>query len=159
MKDLEIERISEYVADERPKTEYVRIEFDCECFVDTIVRIKSVLLVSIAASKERKWPEEDDWWIESLPDWFVKSFDHSVDELMANESLWHFGSWTDALHFRGWQWWSCDCRDNIGAINVMIDEVPFVLGPFIYLIGASGGGNVRSKDVFCEEGSTWVYWN
>jgi hypothetical protein len=73
----------------------------------------------------------------------MQSFhDHSVEELLSDPSLWHFGSWVDAMKDTGWEWWSSSLDGDCWTVNLWALSDPYSLGPLEYLCRVAGGESV-----------------
>jgi len=134
----EIERIENNVLGEKPSGVIVTMSFSTSKPRETLEKIISVLMVILSALKENVWPE-DTWWKDNLPEWFVESFDHSLEEIMRDESLWDFGSWVDAIKYRGWEWWSSIASDGTIKIYIEAQDDPYAIEAFEYAVRVSGG--------------------
>lgn len=113
-----------------------------------LARVKEVVL-SISKYNEDNWPN-DQQWERILPKWFVEKIkSHSLDELNDNSTLlWDYGSWLDAMKFRGWQWLSSKIYIDKFIINLVPLTSPFSVNPIEYVIFESGVG--LSKIIFSE---------
>lgn len=137
----EIERIFDNITGQEPPPVKVKIRVDSDLPKETIERIISVILVVLEACS-MKLPE-DNWWRKRLPKWFVDSFGYSLEEIMNDPGLWDFASWIDASKYRGWEWWSSHVKDASFCIKLHVYEDPYVIGPFEYVIRASGGTGLK----------------
>ena len=137
----EIERIEQNVSGEKPTGAVVTMSFSSSSPKETLGKIISVLIVVLKALRKDDWPE-DIWWKENLPEWFTASFDHSLEEIMRDDSLWDFGSWIDAIKFRGWEWWSSEASDKTLKIYIQAQDDPYVIEAFEYAVSVSGGNNI-----------------
>lgn len=138
----EVERIKNYILDETTSNVDMTIEFSSSSPSDSLDKVSSVLTVVLVGLSQEEWPE-DTWWRNHLPRWFVESFDHELEKILNDESLWDFGSWVDANKFRGWEWMSCAVADELLTINLKILDHPYVIEPFEYVIRASGGKDIK----------------
>lgn len=137
----ETERVFENINGQEPPPLQVKIKATSDSPSEVLDRIVSVLLIILKANS-MDWPE-DAWWEQQLPKWFLDSFNHSINEIMQDTSLWDFGSWLDANKYRGWEWWSSDINTNVIQINLHAFDDPYVIEPLEYLIRISGGSNIK----------------
>ena len=133
----EQERIVRFVAGENAPQVQLVYSIESQDHEALLRRITSVM--EVVLSEQAKKQESDSWWEKNLPDWFVATFGHTTEELLADQTLWHFGSWIDAFRYRGWEWWSSSLERDSLTIKLVAFEHPYVVGPFEYLIQASGG--------------------
>lgn len=138
---LELERLHKYVKGQKPPRVAISIKAVCDNPEETLSKIWTIQQVVVEASGQ-DWPS-DAWWEEKLPDWFLGSFCKSIESLLQDESLWDFGSWLDALQYRGWEWWSSELGEKSVWINIQGIEDPFVIGPLEYLIKVCDGYGVE----------------
>ncbi len=101
----------------------------------------------VAAQPQDTWPQERRWR-QLLPTWFLACFDNrSLDEILADESLWHFGSWLDAMRLRGWEWWSSRLEDEATwEVFLAAFEWPYSIGPFEFLARVSGAFELEIEE-------------
>jgi len=79
--------------------------------------------------------------------WFLDSFSgHTQAELLADRSLWDFGSWLDAMRSPGWEWWSSEARASEGRILASAHSDPYSIDPLLYLVRISGAGEVKLEE-------------
>jgi hypothetical protein len=107
--------------------------------------IKNVMQAVACVDKEN-WPT-DRKWDTILPTWFLlKIKSHSNDELnKMSHLLWDYGSWLDAMKFRGWEWYSSKVDNNIITINLLPETFPYSVNPLEYVIYETGV-DVRNID-------------
>ncbi len=138
MKTTETYRVNEYLKGELPPPVGVRVEvFPTDKTKPYLDRTREVMAI-IASQEVTDWPS-DERWLEMLSSWFLGSFEeHTFEEIVANEELWTFGSWLDAMKGRGWEWWSSKKMPNHSIISLFAFSWPYSLGPIEYLIRVSG---------------------
>ena len=91
----------------------------------------------------------DDEWESILPYWFVESMvNKSLKEIEADENLWHFGSWIDAIQQRGWTWWSSQVEESRFIVYLETLTYPYNIDPFVYIIYSTG---IKRKNIIIEE--------
>ena len=52
--------------------------------------------------------------------------------------LWDYGSWLDAMKYRGWEWFSSKVDTTEFIIILVPHELPFSVNPLEYLIYETG---------------------
>lgn len=118
----------------------VRLQFKINCSdpATKLQRIKDVMFV-IASKLADKWPDEE-VWSRILPQWFVhKIQSYSIEELYESPSvLWHYGSWVDAMKFRGWEWFSSMIGDDFFSIQLEALAFPYSVNALEYIIYETG---------------------
>lgn len=83
--------------------------------------------------------QDDEVWEKKLPKWFVlKTKDISRDRLLANNQLWDFGSWIDAIRQREWKWWGIKNFDSKTTIYLETTGYPYNIDPFFYMLYSIG---------------------
>lgn len=143
----EAERVFSHIDGEPGPPVYICILGDCpEGAEVSLERVKEVMLI-IASQNREAWPDESGW-IQLLPTWFEATFKkHSLDEIVADESLWHFQSWLDAMRLRGWEWWSSKLTSGATwKIQLVAYEWPYSIGPIEYLAKVSGAFSVSWEE-------------
>lgn len=143
----ELKRISGYVEGEVPPPVCVRVVGRCAAgAADCLERVKEVMRI-VAAQPQDSWPQEVRWR-QLLPTWFVAFFENrSLEEILADESLWHFESWLDAMRLRGWEWWSSKLKDEATwEVSLAAFEWPYSLGPLEFLARVSGAFEVEIEE-------------
>ncbi|WP_125468808.1 hypothetical protein [Methylomagnum ishizawai] len=141
MKNIELERIDNNISGEPPPEVWVKIIGRCDNPVECLENIKGVQRI-ISSVRTRDWPD-DEWWKDSLPRWFVETFNKPIDEIIANKDLWDFGSWIDAIKNPGWEWWSSRLLDDRWEINLQAIEDPFSIGPLVYIARTAGSTQIE----------------
>jgi hypothetical protein len=144
MNKHEIDRIDINVSGEKPPPTWVKLVGKSPDPKFCLENIRAVQRI-VAQAKTVNWPN-DEWWRSSLPKWFVESFNKSIDEIMANEELWDFGSWIDAMKNPGWDWWSSQLLEDRLEINLHVFEYPFSLGPLEYVARTAGCNQLEIKE-------------
>lgn len=143
----ERQRVSGNVDGEAPPPVCVRVVGRCPAgAAESLERVKEVMEV-VAAQAHDSWPEQARWR-QLLPTWFVELFENlSLDEILADESLWHFESWVEAMRLRGWEWWSSKLEDDgTWKVFLMAFEWPYSLGPLEYLARVSGASELEFEE-------------
>ncbi len=141
----EIDRIESNVSGEKPSGITVTMLLSTSNPTETLDKVVSVLIVVLSALRSEVWPE-DSWWQKHLPEWFMESFNHSLEEIVKDESLWDFGSWVDAAKYRGWEWWSSETSAESLKIYIEAYDDPYVIEPFEYIVKVSGGRAIELID-------------
>ena len=136
-------RVDLHVAGEEPAPVHVQVfgtgPWGC------VERIREVMRI-VARQRGAGWPDEA-WWQQNLPRWFVATFEgHTVEELLADPALWHFGSWVDAMKEPGWVWWSSQANPDQWSISLQALADPYSLGPLEYLARAAGALDVGTHE-------------
>lgn len=136
--NAEQRRIIDNISNEYPLG--VRLEFKISCNdpAPRLKRIKDLMFV-IASKRADEWPDEE-MWSRILPQWFVQKIkSYTVDELYQSPNLlWHYGSWIDALRFRGWEWFSSFRGDDFFSIQLEALAFPYSVNPLEYVIYETG---------------------
>ena len=143
----EPQRVSAYVGGEAPPPVCVRVVGRCPAgAAESLERVKEVMRV-VAAQAHDRWPQERRWR-QLLPTWFVELFENlSLDEILADESLWHFESWLEAMRLRGWEWWSSKLEDEVTwKVFLTAFEWPYRVGPLEYLAKVSGASELEIEE-------------
>jgi hypothetical protein len=142
----EVERLRENIACERPEGPTVVIWAKADDAQGSLSRVKEVLQqIAESATDKDSWPNDDEW-TQRLPSWFTEPFKgRSIDEVLANENLWDYGSWLDAMRQRGWQWWSSSCDADEGKWTAVLlrEEMVYSIDPLIYLVRQSSASSVE----------------
>lgn len=109
--------------------------------------IKDVML-AIASKSDSDWPD-DETWSTLLPHWFVNKIkSYSLDEIKHNGFLWDFGSWLDAMKFRGWEWFSSQIDDGGFLVRLQAIDFPYSVNPLEYIIYETG---IKINDIVFNE--------
>ncbi len=72
---------------------------------------------------------------------------HSLETIMSDPTLWHFGSWVDAMKAPGWEWWSSALGDKGFEINLCAYEWPYTVNPLEFLVSAAGATKVFFEEM------------
>ena len=143
----ELNRIATNKLGEMPPKVGLKVSARTETGPEDKLRMVSEIATTIATVNSRKLT--DDEWKNALPDWFVSSMvNKSLEEIKANEELWHFGSWIDAIHQRGWTWWSSQVEENQFTVYLEALTYPYNIDPFVYIIYSTG---VERRNIIVEE--------
>ena len=145
----EVERLKSNFAGEAPDGLYWIYDVQSEKAQDDLLARITEVVGPIAQSSPQDWPS-DDGWRALLPKWFLDSFAVRTREEAQHLLLttpkenwsklpWEFGSWLDAIHDRGWKWWSSKKGMDLLRICLTIDEWPASLEAFENIIRAAGG--------------------
>lgn len=141
----QVERVDKQVHAEPAPSVRLTIRFTASTRAVTLDRVRSVMRL-VAAAQSGLWPS-DDQWQRLLPDWFTASFEnHAPEEMLANPTLWDFGSWLDAMKNPGWEWWSSGTEGHQGLVECSAHALPFAVEPLYYLLRAAGAEDI----VLCE---------
>jgi hypothetical protein len=111
-----------------------------------IYQIKEVVK-AIALYDPDNWLADENWE-KILPYWFVSRVkDYSIEDIIQNPNLWHFGSWLDAMKYRGWKWFSSKVYSNEFIIILEPLEFPYSVNSLEFVIMESGInlGNIKFK--------------
>lgn len=146
----EAERVRKNVNGERPPFPTLKVIAECEGIAEvSLGRVKEVLEI-VSKQNAQHWPSDKEWQA-LLPKWFIEPFlNRKLEEVLADDSerLWDYGSWLDAMRRRGWEWWSSlpPSQDGWEAFLAAFDS-PYGIGPFEYLVLASGASDVHVMEV------------
>lgn len=115
----------------------------CRNASESLAKIKEVLNLIVIEFESDTWPSDDEW-SERLPSWFTKSFNgRTIEQVLADDSLWDYGSWLDAMRQRGWQWFSASCSDEEWTISLSQDDAVYSIEPLVYLARQSGASSIE----------------
>ena len=112
---------------------------------DSLGRVKEVLQQIIDCSSNDHWPSDEEWTAR-LPQWFTSTFEgRTIEAVLADENLWDYGSWLDAMRHRGWEWWnsSFDEAQHKWAATLVRAEDVYSIEPLVYLARQSGASAVE----------------
>lgn len=100
--------------------------------------IKQVVL-AISSNSHKEWPS-DETWETLLPGWFLNRIkSYSTDDIIRNSNvLWDYGSWLDAMRFRGWEWHSSKADEDRFSIILYAIDFPYSVNPLEYVIYETG---------------------
>lgn len=129
---------------EVPKTSYVKLFVsDIEKPNYQLDRIKEVVHQVIVRDSNLSITD----WENQLPKWFAQSMlSKSIEEITENPNLWHFESWVDAISQRAWKWYSSKCEKNTISIYLTIENFPYMIDPFIYILYAVGLTKIKVQE-------------
>jgi hypothetical protein len=140
------ERIQQYTKGELPPPVRILLRFSTATSAAEVLERARQVIGLVASAQKGEWPSDDEWR-RSLPGWFVGSFEgHNLEDLLADSSLWDFGSWLDAMKNPGWEWWSCEAAQRSGTVRCMGHSAPFAIEPLIYLLRISGASDVEFRE-------------
>lgn len=149
MQTEEQKRIRDYIMGELPlKGSYLFFRTNTENPFEKLSLVKDVLSV-VSQFNEDNWPSDEQWDL-LLPKWFLfKIKSHSLEEITKNSTLlWDYGSWLDAMKYRGWEWYSS--KIDISGFTIILEPhtYPFSVNPFEYIIFETGValGNISFED-------------
>ena len=135
-------RIEQDISGEAAPAVALQLRFTSAGRTGVLERTRHVMRL-VAAAQETEWPADEEWR-RRLPEWFVRTFEgHSLDELMANQNIWTFGSWLDAMKHPGWEWWSSAATGNEGIVRCVAHADPYAIEPLIYLLRSAGASDVE----------------
>lgn len=130
----EYDRIVNFNSGEQPNKGYLLFIVETDESFQKLMQLKEVI-IAISKFNEQNWPD-DETWDNSLPKWFLtKIKSHSIEEIsQESRLLWEYGSWLDAMKFRGWEWYSSKLNSN--GFEIILDPCvfPFSVNPFEYII-------------------------
>ena len=149
MNNIEIKRIKNNTNGELPGTKYLKYSLGVIEFpVKKLEMLKQVMIV-VSQYDTDNWPIDEKWEIE-LPHWFIDTINkNKVEDILQDNTLWDFGSWLDAMKFRGWEWFSSKLLSN-NSIEIILEPntFPYSVGPFEYIIKVIG---VRQENILLIE--------
>lgn len=146
--EQELVHFNTHLAGERPPSPAWVLDLELQQDADECFgRIRDVVQTILLRPRER-WPA-DAQWRELLPPWFTAktpsiSREEAERELMATpREEWHllpwdFGSWLDAIHNRGWRWWSCQRVDQRLIVYLVLEDWPASLEAFEHILKVAG---------------------
>jgi hypothetical protein len=106
-------------------------------------RVKEVIELIAEESANGTWPT-DDVWSSRLPSWFTDPFhERTLEQVLADKTLWDYGSWLDAMRHRGWQWWSSASEGDTWSATLLREDEVYSIEPLIYLARQSGASTVE----------------
>ncbi len=143
---FEINRLKSNISGEKPSGPTIVMLWSHPFPEEGLNKILGIMNLIISAQKHANWPE-DKWWKKNLPGWFLNSFNHSIEEIQKDSRLWDFGSWLDALKYRGWEWWSSEIKDKKIIVFLEAYDQPYILGPFEFIIFVSGGRDLKVSEI------------
>ena len=134
----EKDRIESYLHRELPNSGYLVLKAITPQPMKKLVLIKEVIS-KITEFDNVAWPS-DDFWEKTLPNWFVtKIKENSIEDILSSKyELWEFGSWLDAMRFRGWEWYSSNCTTDYFEIVLEPVSFPFSINPLKFVIYSTG---------------------
>ena len=92
----EVQRLRENIASEKAEGPTIVISVKASDANESLGRVKEVLQHIANVATNGAWPNDEEW-NQRLPSWFTAPFQGTtVDEVLANENLWDYGSWLDA---------------------------------------------------------------
>jgi hypothetical protein len=139
----QVDRIDRNMAGELPPPVAIWLRFAGTVRPSEVLDRTRQVMRLIATSQRADWPSDDDWR-RRLPDWFLRNFDsHTHEALLADPTLWDFGSWLDAMRKPGWEWWSSESNDQGGIVRCIAYSDPFAIEPLMYLLRAAGASEVE----------------
>ena len=114
-----------------------------QCFQRILEVVQTVLI-----TPRERWPS-DAQWRELLPSWFILNTptitreEAEIELSRVPREQWHllpwdFGSWLDAMHNRGWRWWSYLLTRQKLTIYLVIEDWPASLEAFEHILKAAG---------------------
>lgn len=92
---------------------------------------------------------DDPRWRRWLPAWFViATTGPSLEEVLADESLWDFASWIDATT-KNWSWGLVDIAIVEGEVHLRITPFghPYGVDSWRYLLEVAGASDVTLPDI------------
>jgi hypothetical protein len=142
----QVERIEQYTSGEIPPPVALRLRFASGTRPEGVLNRTRQVMRQVAVAQRGDWPTDDDWR-RRLPAWFLRSFEgHNWDELIADSSLWDFGSWLDAMKGPGWEWWSSEVCNDEGIVRCVAYADPYGVEPLEFLLRSAGALEVDFKE-------------
>lgn len=128
----------EFKNGEIPTNGYLLFKVYAEQPKDKLNLILAVIQ-SIEKFEEDNWPSDEEW-NKILPSWFLNKIkNYSYDEILkSNGLLWDYGSWLDAMKYRGWNWYSSKVNTSYFDIILNPFNFPYSVNPLEYLIYETG---------------------
>lgn len=143
----EAERILQNNNGELPNNALLKFKIRTNEPLKHLILIKEVM-IKLAKLDQMKWITDEDGK-NIFPEWFInKIISYSFEEIKKNKSLWDYGSWLDAMKFRGWEWWSAKVEKDYFEINLQAITFPYSVDPLEYVIYSTG---VNSTDILFEK--------
>ncbi len=138
MRIEEQKRIMDYTTGQLPLKGYLSFRTITQNSTEKLSLVKSVLRV-VSEFDEKSWPSDEQWDL-ILPKWFLNKIkSHSLEEITKNNtSLWDYGSWLDAMKYRGWEWYSSKADNSGFTIILEPHTLPFSVNPLEYVIYETG---------------------
>jgi hypothetical protein len=147
----EAERIQQNVNGERPPFPTLKVVAKCQGNAAASLRRVMEVMGIVSKQDSRHWPSDEEWRA-LLPKWFVEPFlKRTLEEILADESetLWDYQAWLEAMRLRGWEWWSSlPPSQDVWEAFLAALELPYGIGPFEYLVLASGASDVQVTEEF-----------
>jgi hypothetical protein len=110
---------------------------------ECLQHVKEVIELIAEQSANDTWPTDDEW-SSRLPSWFTAPFhERTLEQVLADKTLWDYGSWLDAMRHRGWQWWSSACEEDTWSATLLREDEVYSIEPLIYLARQSGASSVE----------------
>jgi hypothetical protein len=133
----EYKNISEHTNGQLPLNGYLQF-----LVVTTEKSIKLELvkgvIISIAKYSEDNWPD-DLTWDKQLPQWFLRKIkSNTIEYIKKDERIWDYGSWLDAMKWRGWIWYSSNLTKDGFEIVLEPQILPYSVNPLEYVLYESG---------------------
>lgn len=144
----ETQRMSELNLGDRIESPSILVSAKAVHTAECLGKVKEVLKLIAAESINGTWPNDDEW-LDQLPSWFTQPFqDRTIEQVLADESLWDYGSWLDAMRHRGWQWWSSSTDDDEIKITLQREDDVYSIEPLVYLVRQCGASSVQVTESF-----------
>lgn len=139
----EFQRMKEGVSSEKCDAPSIVITCKAPNADESLRRVKEVIELIAGESANGTWPN-DDVWSSRLPAWFTDPFqERTLEQVLADNTLWDYGSWLDAMRHRGWQWWSAACEGDTWSATLLREDEVYSIEPLIYLARQSGASSVE----------------
>lgn len=142
----QVDRVDSLVRAEHAPRVRLSVAFESSKPAAVLVQVRDVMRL-LASAQLGQWPS-DDWWRQRLPRWFIASFEgRGLEEIIADPTLWDFGSWIDAMKDPGWEWWSSGTDGQRGYVECSAHAMPFSFEPLLYLLRAAGAESVVVREI------------
>lgn len=133
MNNIERDRIYNFINAELPDSGYLLFKATTDTPNEKLRMITSVIDI-VSLYDENDWPK-DEQWDDFLPAWFLNKIkNYTLEEINSNSLLWDYGSWLDAMKYRGWKWYSSKIETHNFIIILEPNSFPFSVNPLEYLI-------------------------
>jgi hypothetical protein len=144
MNDFELYNLINHRNGELPQEGYLVFDIQEDGSQDKINKVIDVMRC-IASYGEDNWPD-DSTWKRVLPVWFSsKVMARDLMIILEDENLWDFGSWLDAMKFRGWFWYSSVITQYGFQITIIPYNLPYIIDPLRFLISETGVPNSKIR--------------
>src|ERR1700752_4938019 len=127
MSSVESKNIWQNTLGELPNKGYITFSVMTNDPESKLKLVKEVM-AAISSFDEDNWPD-DHIWDHNLPKWFLEKIkQNSLELIKEDQRLWNYGSWLDALKFRGWKWFSSTIKPSGFEIILEPYTLPYSVG-------------------------------